>query len=62
VYSFFKLSIGIELAPSIMADDKLVLEGAQKTSDSAKNVLKSGPAEAKKKKMSKKERRKQKTS
>lgn len=31
VYSFFKVHVGLELAPSIMATDKLTLEGAKKT-------------------------------
>ena len=30
----FKIHAGIELAPSLMADDKMTLEGAKKTSDS----------------------------
>jgi preprotein translocase subunit SecA len=33
VYSFFKVGIGIQIAPSIMATDKLTLEGAKKESD-----------------------------
>ncbi len=35
VYSFFKIGTGIQLAPSIMANDKLVLKGAQKTAEDA---------------------------
>ena len=31
VYSFFKISAGLQLAPSVMASDKLVLKGAQKS-------------------------------
>ena len=31
VYSFFKVGIGIQLAPTIMAGDKMTLEGAKKT-------------------------------
>ncbi|HBB38600.1 MAG: Protein translocase subunit SecA [Candidatus Magasanikbacteria bacterium GW2011_GWD2_43_18] len=30
VYSFFKLNIGLDLAPSIMSSDKMTLEGAKK--------------------------------
>jgi len=30
VYSFFKVGLGLQLAPSVMANDKLVLQGAQK--------------------------------
>ncbi len=32
VYSIFKVSVGLQLAPSIMADDKMVMQGAQKSS------------------------------
>ena len=32
VYSFFKIAIGMRIAPSVMAGDKMVLQGAQKTS------------------------------
>ncbi len=35
VYSFFKIGTGIQLAPSIMTNDKLVLKGAQKTAEDA---------------------------
>ena len=38
VYSFFKLNIGIQLAPTIMASDKLTLQGAQKTAESGGGV------------------------
>ncbi len=31
VYSFFKVNIGLQLAPSIMSNDKMTLEGAKKT-------------------------------
>ncbi|MBT4153030.1 MAG: preprotein translocase subunit SecA [Candidatus Magasanikbacteria bacterium] len=58
VYSFFKIGIGLQLAPSIMADDKLVMKGAEKTSEDAAAAAGIGPAKAKKQKMSKKERRK----
>ncbi|MFH0857247.1 MAG: preprotein translocase subunit SecA [Candidatus Magasanikbacteria bacterium] len=55
VYAFFKVSFGIQLAPSVMANDKLSLKGAEKTSSSAQE---SGAHMDGKKKMSKKERRK----
>lgn len=32
VYTIFKINIGIQLAPSIMASDKMTLKGAEKTS------------------------------
>ncbi|MBI2990416.1 MAG: preprotein translocase subunit SecA [Candidatus Magasanikbacteria bacterium] len=35
VYTFFKLSIGIQLAPSVMANDKMTLKGAEKTTVTA---------------------------
>ena len=41
VYSFFKVGGGIQLAPTVMANDKLVLQGAQKS------VNESGHAESK---------------
>lgn len=31
VYSFFKVNIGLQLAPSVMSTDKMTLEGAKKT-------------------------------
>lgn len=31
VYSFFKVNIGLQLAPSVMASDNMTLEGAKKT-------------------------------
>lgn len=34
VYSFFKVGIGLQIAPSIMATDKLTLEGAKKEQSS----------------------------
>ncbi len=58
VYSFFKVGIGLQLAPSIMADDNMILKGAEKTSEPASSAAGIGPAIAKKQKMSKKERRK----
>ena len=30
MYTFFKVNIGLQLAPSIMATDRLTLQGAQK--------------------------------
>lgn len=33
VYTFFKVGVGIQLAPTIMATDKLTLKGAEKTAD-----------------------------
>lgn len=35
VYTFFKVNIGIQLAPSIMASDELTLKGAEGASDEA---------------------------
>ncbi|HOX61196.1 MAG TPA: preprotein translocase subunit SecA [Candidatus Magasanikbacteria bacterium] len=35
VYSFFKIAEGLRIAPSIMADDKMVLRGAEKNSTPA---------------------------
>jgi preprotein translocase subunit SecA len=57
VYSFFKASVGLQMAPSIMANDNLSLKGAEKTTQSAQ---KSGKGQSKKHKMSKKERKKKK--
>lgn len=33
VYSFFKISAGLQLAPTIMATDKMTLQGAKKSAD-----------------------------
>ena len=60
VYSFFKVGIGLQMAPTVMADDKMVLKGAQKTSDAEKQAALGGAGVASKQKMSKKERRKRK--
>ncbi|PIR74869.1 MAG: preprotein translocase subunit SecA [Candidatus Magasanikbacteria bacterium CG10_big_fil_rev_8_21_14_0_10_47_10] len=58
VYSFYKVGIGLKLAPTIMADDALVLQGAEKTSESQKQAAAGGGAgTAAKPKMSKKERK-----
>ncbi len=35
VYSFYKVGVGLQLAPSIMANDKLVMKGAQKSAEDA---------------------------
>ena len=58
VYSLYKVGIGLQVAPTIMAQDKMVLKGAQKTSDVDLRNTHTGPGVGKKKKMSKKERRK----
>ena len=61
VYSFFKVGLGLQLAPTIMAEDKLVLKGAKKTTEAeAANNAAGGPGRAKKQKMSKKERKRKK--
>lgn len=57
VYSFFKVSIGIQLAPSIMANDKMTLQGAKKDNSQQAKRNQASPSEPKQK-MSKKERRK----
>ncbi|MCB9798247.1 preprotein translocase subunit SecA [Candidatus Nomurabacteria bacterium] len=57
-HTFYRISVGIELAPSIMSDDKLVLEGAKKTNQAQKQAVSGGAGRASKQKMSKKERRK----
>ncbi|MEK7644510.1 MAG: preprotein translocase subunit SecA [Patescibacteria group bacterium] len=46
VYGFFKINIGIQLAPTIMATDKLTLQGAEKTAIGANghNIAGSGGA------------------
>jgi len=38
VYSFFKVGVGIQLSPSIMANDKMVMSGAQKTAEEVASV------------------------
>jgi len=55
VYAIYKVHEGIEIVPTIMANDKLVEEGATKTSHHAENHMHQGET---KKKESKKERRK----
>ena len=60
VYSFFKVGVGLQLAPSLMADDKLVMKGAQKTSNSEAQAALGGAGVPNKQKMSKKERRRMK--
>ncbi|MBT3539312.1 preprotein translocase subunit SecA [Candidatus Parcubacteria bacterium] len=39
VYTIFKVNIGLQLAPSIMADDKMTLKGAQKTSNAEAGIV-----------------------
>ncbi len=59
VYSFFKVGIGIDMAPSVMSDAAVVLQGAQKTSaDTSESVRGTASRSSEpKQKMSKKERR-----
>jgi preprotein translocase subunit SecA len=45
VYSFFKVNIGLELAPSIMATDKMTLEGAKKDMNDLSGSAQSTPKE-----------------
>jgi preprotein translocase subunit SecA len=44
--TIFKIHAGIQLAPSVMATDKMSLEGAKKTSDSVAAVASSGAGKA----------------
>ena len=44
--TIFKIHAGIQLAPSVMATDKMSLEGAKKTSDSVAAVAPSGAGKA----------------
>ena len=61
VYSFFKVGVGLQIAPTIMAEDSMILKGAKKTTESEALQNKGGgPGTAKKKKMSKKERKRNK--
>ncbi|PLX28231.1 preprotein translocase subunit SecA [Candidatus Parcubacteria bacterium] len=39
VYTIFKVNIGLQLAPSVMADDKMTLKGAQKTSKAEAGIV-----------------------
>ncbi|HAT03236.1 MAG TPA: preprotein translocase subunit SecA [Candidatus Magasanikbacteria bacterium] len=39
-YTVFKINVGLQLTPSIMADDKMTLKGAQKTSDGEAGIVK----------------------
>ncbi|MFA7314808.1 MAG: preprotein translocase subunit SecA [Candidatus Magasanikbacteria bacterium] len=39
VYTFFKINIGLQLAPSIMSEDKLTLKGAQKTTNTEAGIV-----------------------
>jgi preprotein translocase subunit SecA len=45
VYSFFKVNIGLELAPSIMVNDNIVLEGAKKDMNDSSGSTQSTPKE-----------------
>lgn len=38
VYSFYKIGIGLQLAPSVMANDKMVLKGAEKSAEELNQV------------------------
>jgi len=40
VYTIFKINIGLSIAPSIMADDKMVLKGADKTTNAEAGIVK----------------------
>jgi len=39
VYAFYKVGVGLQLAPSVMANDKLVLTGAQKSVNESGRAL-----------------------
>ncbi|MFA5211198.1 MAG: preprotein translocase subunit SecA [Patescibacteria group bacterium] len=43
VYTIFKINIGLSIAPTIMAGDKMILKGAEKTSDSEAGIVRSKP-------------------
>jgi len=59
VFSFFKVGIGLELAPSIMNENKITFQGGQETSGDVTSVsAQNNGSDEGKKKMSKKERRK----
>ncbi len=61
VYSFYKIGLGLQIAPSIMADDKLVLKSTSQSEHSSMSSGEAGmSASDKKMKMTKKERRKMK--
>jgi preprotein translocase subunit SecA len=38
-YMFFKVNVGLQIAPSIMANDKLTLKGAEKTTDGEAGIV-----------------------
>ena len=40
VYSIFKVTAGLNLAPTIMANDKMVMKGAQKSSSDTPGAIK----------------------
>jgi len=39
VYSFYKVGVGLQLAPTIMANDKMTLEGAKKTNSAQGKMI-----------------------
>ncbi len=41
VYSFYKVGAGLQLAPTVMANDKLVMKGAQKSANDTPGVVQS---------------------
>ncbi|MEK7623739.1 MAG: SEC-C metal-binding domain-containing protein, partial [Patescibacteria group bacterium] len=45
VYSFFKIGLGFQLAPTIMANDKLTLSGAEKEMSSGEKGQTTGPGQ-----------------
>ncbi len=59
VYSFFKVGIGMEIAPSVMNEEKMVLQGAEDTTDAPQSHQHQTHQNQTKVKMSKKERRRQ---
>ncbi len=48
VYSFFKVGIGLQVAPSIMANDKMTLQGAKKSTQNGKVIERARDEEGKK--------------
>ena len=51
VYSFFKIGAGLQLAPTIMASDKMTLQGAKKSSTVNLNSGSSKPRDGEGKKV-----------
>ncbi len=43
VYSFFKVGVGLQAAPTIMANDKMTLKGAKKTTSSEAGLVEQKP-------------------